>query len=795
MIRLLGWSIRDYLTFSDTTINLSDEHGLYVVSGDNRDSTIADNTNAVGKSRLFSCIATALFENDPMSLDKRNRKQVLKAKTSSTSVEIAPHSGVPHQITQTPSKIFISKANKKGEYEDQKAIKLEVARTHITQLFPMSEKMFYATCYIQAQRPCDFQRAKPRDRLAFITELFNLDIYDKIKKEFSRRLSELAKAGVEYKTLADELADTQRKLEELAFKEDSSKYKKLKTKIAEMQKMLSDLYEERGRINSMLESAESKVKIEAKRKKLSDELNELCGESVADSRLIRRFESCLEIAQSHADYQKDLKRYKANCDKIKEKIDALPKLPKGATAKEINKRLSAESKVVSSISLALDNAAEELDQYAEDIKRYKKLLGKLEESKAQAEGTSLYKELKLGKISDADKILKAINPVVSMASVTVTLSESLEDVDDHMDSCPICSSKVTFDSIKSTVKKAKRYLKEAALIEDYIDLIKQVGKKPTKPKADVATLERELSDAQKAEDKLSKLSKVFEQHSHYASMLSDLEQDRPTKPDSVVRIPIEVCERVLDIAPRLKAIQESLGKSESIDIDALSKNLKKLKVKISELTATLEPLDKKKRQYEVSKATFDLLVEQKTKLDSKLKAIGPELAKQKLYKALVDAYSPNKLKLQDAETILSWLEDSLNRYSHLVFLEPMKFQIRTQKDGISAIAIRNNGEPSDISQLSGAETNCFRLLLALSLIPLLPENKRTNFLILDEPDNNSSDAVRSHLIREFLPKLRAVVPHVFWITPKPVDEFDDYRLIKVIKEGGISEVEIVSNED
>jgi len=111
------------------------------------------------------------------------------------------------------------------------------------------------------------------------------------------------------------------------------------------------------------------------------------------------------------------------------------------------------------------------------------------------------------------------------------------------------------------------------------------------------------------------------------------------------------------------------------------------------------------------------------------------------------------------------------------------------------VAIRKKGESSDISQLSGAETNCFRLLLALSLIPLLPENKRTNFLILDEPDNNSSDAVRSHLIREFLPKLRAVVPHVFWITPKPVDEFDDYRLIKVIKQGGISEVEIVSNED
>ena len=130
------------------------------------------------------------------------------------------------------------------------------------------------------------------------------------------------------------------------------------------------------------------------------------------------------------------------------------------------------------------------------------------------------------------------------------------------------------------------------------------------------------------------------------------------------------------------------------------------------------------------------------------------------------------------------LEDSLNKYSNLVYLEPMRFEIRAMETGVSAVAIRNNGERSDICHLSGAESNCFRLLFAISLLPLLPERMRTNFLILDEPDGACSEPVREHLIREFLPKLRAIVPHVFWITPKSIDSFENCTVLKVIKEDG-----------
>lgn len=795
MIRLLGWSIRDYLTFSDTTIKLADEHGLYVVSGDNRDSTISDNTNAVGKSRLFSCIATALFENDPMSLDKRNRKQVLKAKTSSTSVEIAPHSGAPHQITQTPSKIFIAKANKKGEYEDQQAIKLEVARNNIAQLFPMSEKMFYATCYIQAQRPCDFQRAKPRERLAFITELFNLDIYDKIRKEFARRLSELAKTGVEYKTLADELVETQRRLQELNFKEDKAKHKKLKAKISEIQDKLSSLYEQRGGIVSQLEAASTRVRVEKKRKKLLEELRAISKDIKPSKETVRALKADLALAEEHAAYKREAKRHQDSVAKIEEKIELLPEVPKGATLESVSSRMKADTKLADSLEKQLSTVESEWESYKEQVSDYELQKERAAKLLKKVEQTKLYTKFNLGKLDSAKKILAKVQPVIDMANVTVALSESLEDVDDHIDSCPICSSKVSFDSIKKTVKEARIYLKEFDIIQDYLDVLNAVLSKPKKPSGDIAKLKEEFSVVCKRLDTAEEVYNTLKKLRDYNESLDELKSYRPKKPKSQPRFDAETCSSAIELVVEINAIDQSLGTSSSVDCESLEKKLKTIKKSISSLTDELEPLEKRKRSYEVSKSNFELLVEQRDKLESKLKKIGPELEKQKLYKALVDAYSPNKLKLQDAEKILSWLEDSLNRYSHLVFLEPMKFQIRTQKDGISAVAIRNNGESSDISQLSGAETNCFRLLLALSLIPLLPENKRTNFLILDEPDNNSSDAVRSHLIREFLPKLRAVVPHVFWITPKPVDEFDDYRLIKVIKQGGISEVEIVSNED
>jgi len=140
--------------------------------------------------------------------------------------------------------------------------------------------------------------------------------------------------------------------------------------------------------------------------------------------------------------------------------------------------------------------------------------------------------------------------------------------------------------------------------------------------------------------------------------------------------------------------------------------------------------------------------------------------------------------------VLGQLQNEVNALAPLVFTESMKFTFTTDKQGVVAQVTRNNGITSDIQHLSGAESNCFRLLFALSLLTFVSPDRRPDFMVLDEPDANMSDGARMHLIKEFLPKLQSVVPNIYWITPAQTDAFSSAQHWVVVKKNGKSKLEI-----
>ena len=91
------------------------------------------------------------------------------------SLDITNHSGQHYRFDQMPNNYIVYTSDKKGELQNineaGKAVKLEIARSHIAKAFPISESLFYSTCYISDQRHCQFLNATPRERLAFITIL------------------------------------------------------------------------------------------------------------------------------------------------------------------------------------------------------------------------------------------------------------------------------------------------------------------------------------------------------------------------------------------------------------------------------------------------------------------------------------------------------------------------------------------------------------------------------------------------------------------------------------------------
>lgn len=785
MINLLGWSMRDYLTFSDTELNLSQDRGLYVVSGKNLDSLKQGNANAVGKSRLLSCIPTVLYESDPLAVkNQKSKKDVLKSKSSETSVTLRSHSGETWRVRQTPTKYFIDKQLPNGEFEDQKAIKLEVARKRIASMFPITESTFYATSYIQSQRECKFQRAKPADRLAFITDIFNLEVYDKLRKYFASKLSELAKVEVEYKTYAQQLLELETKLKDVSWsKKDSSLLDELRSSISSLRDDLKVMYEEAGSLQSLQENAERLRKLKSNLKKLKASLPEL-----PTKETIRTLKSAIRDFDKYETYVDQLSDYKKQSAKLKTALDDLPKIPKDLTltkvSKEFDRCQDELSELKSKLAVIEDHNSKVEEQIEAQRIQEKRLADILKKLKA----TSLYSYVE-GKKENT--WLTKVQPIVNLAQLTLDLASQLDD-HTHSDSCPLCGSD-SFDtkSVIKRIKQSKVILADFVFFDHYFRLREHTNEASVIEKRPTKKLRKRIDDLKSELNQLRKHGAALEDKEQLESKLADLAKPKKVKAPSSsleeLESTLEASEQYLSIVERIKDLGDT-------DIKPVAGKLDKLRSKISKRKKTLDKMESDERKLSLRKMEVKSLRERIRDLSDKVEAIGPVLAERKLYETLKAAYSPNCLKLQAADKIVNRLEESLNRYSSLVYLEPMRFEIRTDKSGITAIAIRNNGERSDISQLSGAETNCFRLLFALSLLPLLPENKRTNFLVLDEPDSACSPVVRSHLIREFLPKLCEVVPHVFWLTPSSIDEFQSHITINVIKENGTSHVDIISED-
>lgn len=790
MNELLSWGVRDYLTFRDTDIELSADHGFYVVHGENRDSRISGNSNAIGKSRLLSAIPTVFYDCDPMSITKNNKKEVLRAKSSKTEIVMRSHSGVVTKIQQTPSKYFIGEQQADGDFKDLKAIKQAVAKDLIVKVFPIPQKTFYSTVYVQSQRDCAFQRTNARGRLDFITEVFGLDIYDKIRKDMSSQLSSLVKAETEFELVAKTLREAEVEHERLLSESDpSSNIDKVQLKVERAQKKLKKLYTQKGAIEQTLQRLEKLASLYLKQKEAERSLSKFSIPSDTVKSTVKQLKEMLELSAEYSRYKDRLADYK---DQASEYTAALDKLPK---VKGDPEKLFAEYKnlksTISKLEIEYSRASDLHDSYESEIAEYNEQASALAELNSNIRECSLYKSLKLAKLEPSEW-RDAVKTLASSAQTTITLWNKLSS-HKHLEGCPVCGADdISFNDLKSRAKKAETIVDEYQMFVDYHRMASSIINKPVKP-ASLKSIKKKLESAQSEAKALRKKCEALDDRKHFERLLSKLKKpksvDKPALSKSDIVARLEALETFSSIQDRIK---DFLGNASSEPASAkqLEKNLKSIAREIKSIEESNAKLQKQLDKHRLHK----LNIKQQRMIiktsRARLAEIGDVANEQKILRTLVDAYNPKNLKLQAAENILSIIEDSLNKYSNLVFLEPMRFEIRSQKDGISAVAIRNNGERSDIIYLSGAESNCFRLLFAVSLLPLLPESQRANFLVLDEPDSACSPAWRSHLIREFVPKIRAIVPHVFWITPDTIDEFENCTVLKIIKEDGVSRLEV-----
>lgn len=765
MIEAHGASLKNVVYIKEAQVDYQDNCGLVIVSGLNLDSKISKKqNNGAGKSLLFSIIPNIAYESTPLAAAKRSRKDIM-GKGSVASFEIKGNDGHVYRIEQTPSKYVIYR-----DGEDLQARTLAIQREWIQKIFPISEDEFYSYVYLQSQRNLEFQVGTPRSRLAYITNVWRLDQYDVLRKYFEKRLSDVKAAQTEFDVLSNQLLGINKSLEKLNWSaekqsqldEASGIVKSLSDTVKSLQTKAAKLRAQKEQVDFYRKTKALLAKAKAKVKYSKAELKE-------QAQLLQQLE---EYERDFAQYEKLTKRWTA---KLKEIGDCEFGPVEAARLKSRRKKF--------------DSLTEQLSEMKAAAKRHAELIAELSElPEVEAPQLSLFTKQARKAGRDAREML---DEELGILNSTLSL-ESL--VHDHKDGeCPTCQQKININKLQKSIKAAKRRKDEVRCM---IKALK-VNSERVRIENDLKTVG--FDDSAYAELKSSAKS-VFElverlegqeanarRRKEYQDELNSIKKPKP--PKAKPSLTEQEIEEQAEFISEIKRLQERLSEfdeepsAEGIDekLVQLEKKLKRTEREYSEAFSVTVKLGN-------IRSEVKLLQKQAKELGSQLNRIKPLIEKRDMLKTLALAYSNKGLKLLAVNEILLQLEQNLNRFANFIFAEPFKFEVFSKDDGVHVNVDRGHNKVSDVRQLSGAESDSFRLLYMLSSLVMAEDSRRTNFVVLDEPDSHMDDATRNLFIERYIPFLRTLVPHVFLITPNSKHLYSNCDHLTVVKKNGISKV-------
>lgn len=783
MIKLLGWEIHNVVYFNHAKVSVT-KSPLTFIRGLNLDADPASPTsNAAGKTLLTSVIPNVFYFAPPLALKKKSKKDLL-GKGSSIALTFRAEDGHKYKVTQFPSKYSIDK-----DGEDLEITRIPLAEKMIQDLFPLSQVLFYSTCYVSSQKSFPFQQDSDSDRLEYLIDMFRLDQYDRIREYFAQKLRGVKDDEVKLSVLEQRRGVLEKKVNEAKASTVTldatalrSKVKSYEATIFELDKAVHGFNVTLNALSTLLETEEE---LDSLRSRYSyKESPAVVLKWLKEQRtLVRSYENYARLREQHAEYSASIFQELQSL--------VLPEEPKAALSQRKRK-----------LAKALVTYQDELTHQTDASRRYREII---------AAGKDVRKSLlSLGVDVDSQKVdLKAdLSSQLGVYRATLKLEKLVHDHSDDA-TCPTCLSELDVANTRAAIRSAKKAIPDLeARIEaqehfrEYLSLKTKLRSLAFNPDSfgslqeSVATTKKEIA---KVEDALS----VWETEERLTHTLNSIKKPKVVNPptDSTLTSvsideSLELCSDILKhLEAKVKLTQAHPEMANLKKASAIKAMVNRTKASLASTETTLKGKRKalaavaSKLQKQVT-ASSELHMHE-AELSTTVKEIDsllPSLKVKRLLEVLLKAYGAKGLRTIAANEICGLLETNLNHYRGLVFAEPFSFSVRASELGLSLKVDRGNGKVSDVRSLSGAESNFFRLLFILSVLPLLPSDRRTNFLILDEPTSHADDVSRAIFRERFLPAIQQIVPHTFVISPHPDDYAPDSRELLVKKHLGVSEV-------
>lgn len=719
-------SLSKIVYFRDTT-KFDFKPGLTFILGRNLQRRGPRTSNGSGKSLLFGVLPNILFDSHPtVTKNVRSVQKQIYEKGSSASVELSvgKHSYV------------YKKAGSKTELtRDGKNLKSRIARDQFRALIDLSEEEFFSTVYLDSRRTNSFQLGTSAERFSFITALFRLQNLDDIRKHINRCISELNSDKRLLEQTSLDLEEAKTKLSTLP--------KDAQSKADAISLWLKKASVQAQRLTATQHQWENYKKWQLEKDKLSD-----LPASKYTVKELRSFISKLD------GYEAELRQW--------------------TKQRRLHEKHRAELE-----TLDLDDSS-----YDSMVKRKNSIVVIDKPDKPEGDLTAA------GRIAKKATLPRAENVYAKSKAKVSVLKEQLDTFNSEVgeaDNCPTCHSELSastkkairqnfelqIEALTKKVKTASLCINAHKIVAEYKDYEDEL-KKYTAYKQ--AAKEIEAYPFAKVKRKLE--------------LKSILSTESLKKPKAPVSIPPSFTRESLEAELVLCQKREqqkqvvatlSVDKPETeIDVNAV----KKLNAEVSEKLSALPELQAKASDRKSTLSTVRSLTERVTDMQSKLEDLP-------VYSMLSGAYSASGLKLLMIQRIAKALEKNLNTYSNQIFSEDFKFTFHVEDNNFGISVTRKfagKDTTSDIRHLSGAESRLFIFLFVLALLPLIPDKRRMNILVMDEPDANMDDATREIFRDSLLPRLAKIVPSVVVISPNSEVVPQHGRVYTVVKNNGSSKL-------
>lgn len=764
--------------YEDAEFNL-DYSGITTIRGLNKNALRAvRRTNGAGKSLLMQTIPNLVLNSNPILSQLGKRTSGVKGSLLSTPKSYLTLEFDRVDADKTTSYEVTKCLKGKSVFykvrEDGKELDLRtgtIGESYVSNLFPWSEEEFYTHQYIDGRRPSTLAMGSPQARYAFLSDMFRLDGYDKVREGANALIRELRDDKIRLTEFKSQLSEIESQLESVGDLDNlKSKRDDLKHRVSKYRHRVSTLQKRR-----------TKLALYWSNRELIERVRSSDADIETISNQISKLKTSIRIQEKYVEYRRDLAKYE-------ERTSTLTKILKGVDKKTLLKDYEELTKSKTELALSIDSLKSSLKELVRTEAPCSGLVltkvKKVEQRYSHSLNDGLNQKLEKDRLKLSTKVETAWSLLRNMKKL------------EEGSPCFACGSTVihSHKMVSTLNKQLKSDKKKLSRCKDQLKLVHK------------ALAYQEWYNRDKLiKDSRKKLQIKLDKRTKSLSMIVEKEQSLSKMVQATRELQGIVKPQWKDPVPQKKNIQKlerRLSRLQNLEHDL--EVYSKIKVVVEKLQCKFEDPIKAYKEHEtkvkkemargeelVSKLSkLDPLIQNLITLKDKLSTIETKITKVKkrlkdlsILEMIADAYSIKQLKMARMQEHGAQLQKLLNDHADLIYHEPFRFELDIAPNKFDMWALKGkSGKKGEVRTLSGAESGAFKLLSMWALLRITPSNRRSNLLVLDEVDSGLDAEGRQIFIDTFLPELNKTVPHIVVITPLD-DEYPGSRSFTAVKAG------------